>query len=110
MIVGMTGNMMSLSWQRRGHGKRRRRNRRTTASNVHWTADIAGDALEDWQQEDLKGCTGLFRSLLRSPLQLIPLTALIHGSLISVPPSTALHPSKLSRPRTYLTGLTSLAR
>src|SRR3954465_7047248 len=66
--------------------------------------------LEDWQQEDLKGCTGLFRSLLRSPLQLIPLTALIHGSLISVPPSTALHPSKLSRPRTYLTGLTSLAR
>src|SRR3954463_3508157 len=42
MIAGMTGNMMSLSWQRRGHGKRRRRNRRTTASNVHWTADIAG--------------------------------------------------------------------
>src|SRR3954453_23432038 len=42
MIAGMTGNMMSLSWQPREHGKRRRRNRRTTASNVHWTADIAG--------------------------------------------------------------------
>src|SRR3954465_15019596 len=42
MIAGMTGNMMSLSWQRREHGKRRRRNRRTSASNVHWTADIAG--------------------------------------------------------------------
>jgi hypothetical protein len=38
----MTGNMLSLSWQRREHGKRHRRNRRITVLNVHSAAEIAG--------------------------------------------------------------------
>src|SRR5947208_14524284 len=42
----MTGNMLSLSWQRREHGKRHRRNRRITVSNVHSAAEIAGGSGE----------------------------------------------------------------
>ena len=38
----MTGNMLSLSWQGREHGKRHRRNRRIKISNVHSAAEIAG--------------------------------------------------------------------